>query len=275
MFFDIPMEIYQSANGISKSALDRFAASPLDYMRWRRGELEFESTEAMRLGTAFHSALFENREDYVVKPADYDGRTKAGKEWLAANASKTIVSRDFVAALEYFRRHPLVAEILAKPGARPEVSIFARDENYGHLLKGRCDWLWFDQGGNVWVADLKTTQDASTRAFSREIHQRRYHVQAAMYRYILAQLGHELGGFVFIAAEKGDAPKCNVRKLSTQALAVGTKTLIDEIHRLHNCRIAGEWPEFSDSETGIGYIDLPEWVYGDVDALEGMTAATE
>jgi hypothetical protein len=51
----------------------------------------------MTIGTAVHMALLEPirfAEEVVVKPDDFDGRTKAGKEWLAENAGRIVMGRD-------------------------------------------------------------------------------------------------------------------------------------------------------------------------------------
>jgi hypothetical protein len=54
-------------------------------------------SDAMTIGTAVHMALLEPirfAEEVVVKPDDIDGRTKAGKEWLAENAGRIVMARE-------------------------------------------------------------------------------------------------------------------------------------------------------------------------------------
>lgn len=66
-----------------------------DDAAWRRDTPA--KTDAMTIGTAVHMALLEPirlREEVVVKPDDFDGRTKAGKEWLAENAGRIVMGRD-------------------------------------------------------------------------------------------------------------------------------------------------------------------------------------
>ena len=51
----------------------------------------------MTIGTAVHMALLEPirfAEEVVVKPDDIDGRTKAGKEWLAEHAGRIVMARE-------------------------------------------------------------------------------------------------------------------------------------------------------------------------------------
>jgi ATP-dependent exoDNAse (exonuclease V) beta subunit len=286
LFASLSMEQYQAAPGLSKSRSDTLAVSPLDYLREITGVKKREKTEAMELGTIYHSAIFENRAQYHVRPNTYgaDGKKWSGnatecKAWVIAHSDLPILTEyeeaEVRANVEYVRKHPLASLILAKP-AVAELSMFARWEGAGYMLKGRADWIWQDaETGDVCVADLKTTQDASSRVFSRDILNRRYHVQAAMYRYILQRLGFETVRFYFIALEKGSAPKCNVRQLTAQAMDEGERRLFEALELYQQCRIAGKWPEFHDSQDSINFIDLPDFVYGDVDTLGGMTAATE
>jgi hypothetical protein len=287
LFANLPMATYQGAPGLSKSKLDTLARSPLDFIREQNGVLKRETTEAMELGTIYHSGLFEGKRGYHVKPETYgpdakkwSGNATECKEWIAAHADQPVLSachaREIEGNLGYIRLHPLAAQILAKPGAVAELSMFARYEGPGFMLKGRADWIWQDaDSGDVCICDLKTTTDATSRGFSRDILARRYHVQAAMYRLILRRLGFENVRWYFIALEKGNAPKCNVRQLAAQAMDEGERRLDDALAIYQRCREANAWPEFHNAEATINFIDLPDFVYGDVEVLSGMTSTTE
>lgn len=66
-----------------------------DDAAWRRATPA--KSEAMTIGTAVHMALLEPirfAEEVVVRPDDIDGRTKAGKEWLAENAGRIVMARE-------------------------------------------------------------------------------------------------------------------------------------------------------------------------------------
>ena len=66
-----------------------------DDAAWRRATPA--KSDAMTIGTAVHMALLEPirfAEEVVVKPDDFDGRTKAGKEWLAEHAGRIVMARD-------------------------------------------------------------------------------------------------------------------------------------------------------------------------------------
>ncbi len=295
IFAGLPMAQYQAAHGLSKSRIDVLMRSPLDFSRIAAGTLKRETTEALEIGTVYHSALFEDKHDYVIRPDTYEAPESAKKDaplilkpwngnsttcklWLASNAGKTILSRaeqsEIARDIAYIRKHRHAAPILARPG-RAELSFFAREEKRGFMLKGRADWLWLNPDGTVGIADLKTTIDATTRKFSREILERRYHVQAAQYRYILRRLGYELSEWAFIAFEKGGAPKCNVRRLSPQAIDKGEDELNEAFDLYYKCRLGDEWPDYHDTEENTGFIDLPDFAYSDAESLTGMTEAAE
>jgi hypothetical protein len=284
MFAGIPMQGYQLIPALSASGLLTLSRSPLDYLRQRSGELIREPSDAMELGTVYHALTFENRRDYYTRPDTYMGPESAKKDaqmiakkwnanatacsaWLEEHSDLPVYSSERSAEIEagvnYIQRHPLAGPILAQSGMC-EVSIFSRAETFGFPIKGRPDKIWFDSG-KVFVADLKTINDATTHSCSKTILARRYHVQAAMYRYIIQRLGFEHGGHSLIFFEEGASPKCNVRQLATQAIDHGESELNDGFDLYNRCRVHSDWPEWTDCEAGVGFIDLPDFVYGDVE----------
>lgn len=277
--YNQPFAEYLLADGVSKSTLDQVNASPY---RARVGQKEV--TEAMRIGTALHAQLFEGKQDYVVQPETYgaegkkwNGNATECKAWRQVHAGKTILSAEdkhmIDCAVISIKSHPHYSELIL---GHSEVSMFAFDQGgSGMQLKGRADSLSIaNDSGFAHVVDLKTTTDASTRGFAREILSRRYHVQAAMYRRILRLLGYEQFTWTFIALEKGRVPLVNIRRLEDAAIDLGEEQLDRDLELMKRCRLFNWWPHFADEEEKIGRIDLPEFVYGDKEQLTGMTAAT-
>lgn len=277
-FTGLPMERYQKAPGISKSALDKIAVSPIDFDRWQRGQAVTEQTDAMEYGTLLHEAVFEDRYHVHVKPEFYgpddkpwNGNATLCKEWIASHNDRPVVSpakyRDLRHAALYVRTHPLCLGLLA--GGVAELSCFVEAG-----LKGRMDYVIPGEEFYT-VVDLKSTTDASTEAFAKTIASRRYHVQAAMYRRILKALGAPDVRFYFIALETGGLPKVNVRELNQRALDLGDDVLDADLEKLAECRANNRWPEWRDNDglAGIMQIDLPEWAYP-LEELTGMTPAT-
>lgn len=281
----LPAADYHRAPGISKSALDRLHASPLDYQRWRAGLIPDEQTEAMLLGRLFHALVLENRRAWTVRPDTYgpeekpwNGNATLCKEWLAAHADEDVISSATAVELEkhaaYIRTHAVAGPLLRDGLA--EVSVFARQEKTGKLLKGRLDYVR-QNGEETQIIDLKRMVDASTRTMSREILNRRYHVQAAMYRRILQRLG--VTGpiaFILVGVEYSAAPKVNVRRLAEEAIDAGERALNGDLDLLRNCSLSGRpfWPEYPDSCDEVATVDLPEWVYAaEEPAMTGLAPA--
>jgi hypothetical protein len=285
LYAGIPMAQYQAAPGFSGSRAAVLRRSPLDFIRMQNGELDPKPTDSMELGTVYHSLVWEGRRDFHIRPDAYKAPESAKKDapmidkpwnanatacqnWLEAHSDMPVYSaakaKEIESGAEYLELHPRVRPILFRTGM-VEVSMFARAEKHGYILKGRADKVWFDQG-RINFADLKTTRDASTDAISREILNRGYHIKAAYYRYIAQRLGYEFGDFLLIFFEDGAAPKVNVRRLAPRAMDEGMHTVLDDINLLHRCRLMNFWPEFADMEQDqaeIQMVDLPDYVYGD------------
>jgi hypothetical protein len=227
-----------------------------------------------------------------VHPATYgpenkkwNGNANECKEWFARHNDKPVLGPDeyaqFLVETAYVKSHPKFVGVAL--GAMKEVSLFARHKEYGYLMKGRLDLLRYC-GGDTWlITDLKTTRDASKRAFSAEILKRRYHVQAAQYVRLLQYLVPTAKIIYALAAmEKGRFMKVNVHYLSYQAIDLGDKVVEANMDLLRACRIQNYWPEWPEMatqdrdkrDTQIDFIDLPDYVYQDKDILSGMTTAT-
>lgn len=253
---------YLGADGVSKHALDWFAISPEHYRDYRSGVVAEKQTEAMLFGSLLHALVFENRRDFAVRPLVYPsdsgekpwhGGAQFCKDW-ERNQTLPVVSQADCELLERcnaaIQAHPLAAQLLAE--GEPEVSMFADDPRSGLSLKCRSDWVFAKS-----IVDLKTTTNAATGAFSREIYHRRYHVQAAINTYIAELLGIDVPSFYFIILEKGDVPRINVRLLSQEALEVGKFELHRELEQLAECMGKNEWPGYCGNE--IELIGLPPY----------------
>lgn len=285
LFKSVPMDVYQAAPGESNSSLKKFMDSPRGYREWSVTRRSEPSSSFQEFSTLVHAALFEGRTGmFYTKPTTYgkegkawNGNANECKAWLAEHTDKPVLSAvdaiDLERTVDGLRRQRHVKRLLSN--GTSELSVFARHEPSGLLLKGRLDWFGEDDQG-LYIADLKKTQDASTAVFSREILNRGYHLQAAMYSYLLKRLGLGPVRFFFIAVEMGSTPRINVRKLTSQAVEYGLTQLESRIDKFIQCRRTDTWPEWIDDEEGdhIPAIDLPEYVYGDVDSLAGMTSAT-
>ncbi len=266
IFHGISIEQYRRMPGLSKSQFDLLHESPQIFDEFRRGIYVPEQTPAMQMGSFVHAVVLEDRRDFVVQPAmiedengvsiKWDGRKTICKLWTEAQI-KSIITQGESDKIEAMARacvfDPLASKLLG--AGKAEVSLFALDPD-GRAFKARPDWVGAD-----YFADIKTTIDASTDAFSKEIHSRRYHVQAALYLQVARWLGMPQTKFYFIAVQKSNPPRINVRELHESALDLGACELGDDLELLRECEASGNWFGYSGKSGAIEKVDVPSWAH--------------
>lgn len=280
-FADMPFDVYKAADGINKSGLDTLRDNPRKFKLQQAGEIVRDSTPALEWGTLVHEQILFGQAEYHIRPDTYgDGKKWSGnanecKAWLAAHEDKPVLTTKQADELRWqadaVLEHEQAAQLLR--GGSAELSLFARDEERGFMMKARLDYFAQNLGAPYFL-DIKTTLDASTRTLQREILNRRYHVQFALYRRILERLGVAEPTCYIIALEKGDLPRCQVRQISQAAIDKGNADLDADLALYWTCRTNDWWPDFADEErdaSGIKAIDLPEYAYGKAEDLIGMS----
>ena len=276
----ISNEAYHSGPGVSKSGLDLIAKSPLHY--WSKYLDPFriaeEPTDAMKLGTAIHSAVLEPQlfaTDYVVTPDDAPRRptraqrfakkpsddTIAAIEWWnqfdARNEGRTILSMsDYETCVNIqtnVRAHS-ASKTLMQDG-EAELSVFWKDDVTGVLCKCRPDWMNYD--ANV-IVDVKSTEDASPEGFQRSIVKYGYHVQAAWYLDgFEAATGIAPRAFVFAAFEKKRPYATAFYYADEEMIEMGRVLYRERLNAYAECLKRNLWPGYPQQLQPIG---LPAWM---------------
>lgn len=252
---------YHAGPGVSKSQLDTLAKSPLHY--WDQylniNAPPRTETPAMRFGTAVHAAILEPElfVNWVVMP-DVDGRTKEGKaakmaalEEASARGVEIISAGDHAKVRDIalaFSSQPHVSSLMRDEG-HPELSVYWNDPDTGIFCRCRPDWL--EPG---FVLDLKTTEDASPRAFQRSAYSYRYWVQAAYYLDGLKANGVPVGDFIFAAIEKSSPHVCAGYMASAQFLDAGREEYKRLLRILRQCLDRNVWPGYQEN---VQFIELP------------------
>ena len=257
---------YRRWNAINQSGLWLFRRSPAHA---RYAFLHPDSTPATDLGSAIHAVLLEpeSLEDrYAVRPPGIDRRTREGKavwaEFIAESAGKTVLEdRDAWDTLEGIRdalrrpEHAFAHELITAPGLT-EVSAVWRHEDLDVLCKGRMDRIT-EVGGWTWVADVKSTEDASPHAFARSVMNYGYYCQAPFYVDGLAALADRDRRFAFIAVEKKPPYCIAVYELDLVFTELGRDDYTRWLRTWKECNRTGSWPGYPD---GIETLDAPAWV---------------
>lgn len=244
---------YHKAEGISSSDFRLLEESCLHLLHKKLFTLESKSLD---LGSALHKYVLEVQEfdkEFCVEP-EFNKRTNQGKEayenWLALNFDKTILSESDMQKVSLMGDNILaLAGGLLKQGVA-EKSIFAKDTN-GVIRKCRPDYYREDLG---LVIDIKTSKDGSDFAFSKNLFEYNYFLQAAWYLDTMMLAGHQAKRFLFIIVDTSSPYMVRIREISPEAIELGREkylALLQEYRHFLNTK---------ECEV-IKTIDLPSWVY--------------
>lgn len=235
---------------LSTSALKAFAKSPNHYLQYV-SEQRLEPTPAMVFGSAVHCHILEPNEfdaRYFVAP-QIDRRTKAGREKYAA-LQKEHEGKEILNAKDWERLQLVDHAIRSNSQAMDILNgATATEQDKTAPIEGIPFRGIADIVGANWVADLKTTTNASPDGFGRSATNLGYHLQGAAYC-ALWQVPH----FYWIAVET-DAPwNVQVYRQHPDALAKSDRRLRELIHRWN------AWDGTPGSYSpDIEVLDLPKW----------------
>jgi len=233
---------------LSYSKLKAFSKSPNHLLQYLNRQQE--TTPAMLKGSALHCMVLEPEEyrrRYGTAP-QVDRRTKEGKAiyntFLEDNQGKEILPyNDYEEVLkmaEAVYNNTLAMELLNST----EKELELEKEYRGVTLRGFVDFK-----GIGFIGDLKTTSDASPKAFTRDSYNLLYHLQAAVYC--------ELTGYndFYIVAVENKAPyNVQVYMLDLEAISEGRKLLNSLID---NFLIWDGQPQ--GYSTKVEILELPKW----------------
>lgn len=206
---------------------------------------------------------------FAIKLEGIDGRTKEGKALIAEfrerTAGATIVTRSDVEIALAIRAavHANPVARAALQGSEIELSGYYVDPETGVACRIRPDAMRRDL---ALIVDVKSALDASPRAFERVMHQRGYHVQAAMYRHGYEVItGEPLRDFLIIAVEKAPPFAVACYRIDDAALSEGERIYRRALRTYAECLASGRWPGYAE---GVEPLGLPAWAWG-ADEEEG------
>jgi hypothetical protein len=266
----LPAADYHADSAVGSSCLRVFKRSPLHY--WTQcadpQREPVEPTPAMKVGTAWHVAMFEPgefSERYTIVPAGIDKRTKDGKAQhaeLVATGRELIDADDAAAVIamaKVVETHPMGRALLYSGElTNREASIFAQRD--GLVCKIRPDFaiLPCKKFPNGLIVDGKSCEDAREEAFGRSVWNYGYGFQAAWYVDIWQQhfRTKEPPPFIWLAQEKSAPYAPAFYSASREILAHGRRQYEPLLDQLRRCRASNTWPGYS---TGISELILPTW----------------
>ncbi len=262
LLVDVPAAEYhaRTEHVASKTALEHFRRSPSHYLAWHQGLRDLD-TPAMAFGRAFDCSVFEPEAFsmlYVVQPDFGDCRGKENRQqrdaWRLANTDKTALDQEDARLIDNMtasiRRHSLRR---ALEGGSAQVTMSWTDAATGVNCKGRAD---YHLPSLALAVDLKTTEDASPRGFTRSISKYGYHRQEAFYRRGFAAAGQDLDQFLFVAVEKTPPYAVKVYAIDDQSVGFADMSIDRDLERFAECVKRNEWPGYGDE---IEVLHLQEW----------------
>lgn len=267
---DVPAEVYhrRELGVVNNGALKILSGqTPAHYRAWVDDTAEHAETPALSFGRAFHSLALEPSKfhrEFALQPVFGDLRTKAAKEsrdaWLADHPGVTPISADdwmrMQAMAKAVREHPIAGQFFI--GGMPEATCVWTCPRTGLICKSRMDY-WRE---DIWmIGDLKSTDDASPRAFARSVVNYGYHLQDAHYtegpRVIF---GNDAPKFLFVAVEKAPPYAVGVYMLDADAEARGHELRDRAMDTLDACLRTDEWPGLPPV---VNTLSLPGWAFTD------------
>lgn len=221
-----------------------------------------DPTPAMTFGSAFHSTALDFVHEVGIMP-EINRRTKAGKEEYAHTMElykgRYIVSGEehhhIVEMVDSLEHHP-IAKNLMKFKDR-EVTGIWKDFEVGCWCKLRPDLKSDDERI---IVDLKSTIDASTDRFTRDIFKFGYHVSAAWYTHGAKMITGNDYKFIIVAVEKTPPYGVNCFHMAdelTNRDGPGWKVIGDTLPWIARCVKHDTWPSYP---VTLNRPDVPGWV---------------
>lgn len=215
-----------------------------------------EETDAMRLGRATHTAVFEPDRllrEYVI----WEGGRRQGKDWdefQQMHAGKTILKpEDYdtsIAIRDAVRAHSVAKKLLR--AGQAECTITWVDDETGLPCKCRVDWLT-----GKYLVDLKTTRSIDARAFGRHAADMLWHCQMAFASMGL-RANKQQRAVKLVAVEQEPPHDVAVFTVTDDMLWVGEEKVYAALALVAECRKAKKWPGRYPSELPL---ELPAWEF--------------
>lgn len=228
-----------------------------------------EATPLMRIGTAWHMAIFEPDDferTYIQIPEGLDRRTKEGKalwqeildsgrEPLTADGWTQIQGMAAAA-----RAHPITQVIMDQAEGIGEASVFWVDDETGAPCRIRPDYAvppctLFPNG---LIIDGKSNDDSSREGFARNCWNSQMYFQAAFYTDGMQRLWRtsEPPAFMWLSQERERPYATAYYAAGADFVAYGRKKYRSLLRLFAQCLHSGQWPGYP---TVVQSLELPTW----------------
>jgi exodeoxyribonuclease VIII len=259
VYKDLNEQEYHLDPALGSTSIKYLLESPLQYWYhspFNKGKKE-ETSEALKLGRAIHSAILE--------PQNFSNNFSVNRKFKKSSKSNVLGSNEFktVNRIRNFVKQSEFKELIKNGVA--ETSVFWKDKDTGIMCKCRFDYL---VKGSI-IIDLKTIATLRKKDISNEIFNlnRRYYTQAAHYieglRALKEMKGLEMGNehFYFIFVSK-DAPiEMKVVKIENDILELGKEECREALKTYQECYQKFREKEWREEQPilKLSADDIPAW----------------
>lgn len=233
---------YRSLPALNASRFKAFHRSPYHFFNQK----EVETTEAMKVGTAIHTACLEpsQYDSTIGYLPDVDGRTTEGKAIKKAfeekYAGKTILKAVSKEIVERAVKAIVTSEewetIKDNKSMRYEQVLLC--DLFGVHCKARLDLVDVENGI---IRDIKSCDDASIERFKYTVRDRLYWLQAGFYTLMAEATFNKRFDFEFIAVETSDPSTAQFHKVDEQELLKWKRLVELLLIKYKSCEDTNTW----------------------------------
>ena len=249
---DIPEAEYHSdRDSLSVSGAKVLLKAPALF-RWQQDNPVHK--DVFDFGSAAHALVLGAGMESIYVAPFADWKTKAAQ----AMGLSPILPSDWLKVCDMadvLSSHRLATRLLSE--GQPEVSAYALDEATGVVRRGRFDWL----GAEI-LTDYKTAISSEPTAFVKAAANFGYHMQAAWYADLAADLDHPSAAFAFIVQEKEAPYIVTVIELPPELVDIGRARNCRALERFRDCTETGLWPGYVPDDT-FAQPAAPRWALYD------------
>lgn len=256
--------------------------------KWILGAQAEKTSDATDWGIGVHCLTLtpEYAEERIaVTPETYPD-TKTGepkpwtfnanfcKDWKARNLDKLIVKPDELAGMKAAVRRLMEDDPIAQLINSAQTEVFVQAEYFDHdtvitvPIKGLIDLVpnkdepFFGRC----LADVKTLRNGKPSFWQREVFQRGYHIQAALYLWLYtAATGEDRTDFLHVLSENVPPYEPGRRLLTNEYLEMGRRFIKGALRHYCQCLTTGIWPDYDYNTQNIRGWTLTEpeaWMIG-------------
>lgn len=263
---DLPDADYHSRSELSSTGARMLLDSPARFHHAQSHPQPHK--DAFDLGTAVHTKVLGKGPKVITYPPEHltpsgNASVKAATvEWAAEQRANGLV---VIGAAQAAQVDGMSEAVLAHPEARAVLeSIAGREVSIITEIDGVPVRARFDLYDGLNAADLKTTRDASPKAFNRSVGTYGYHIQKRWYDDAhTTETGDLLRSFKFLAVETTPPHLVGVYELDFMwdDIAAGATHKARSLYR--ECTESGMWPGYA-AQT----LTAPTWAVYDADDEE-------